>query len=139
MRSIWINFYGRYVCFSSRKFLHPIIFLFIIKSYPPVNLAVWVKFFCRIESIIVKGIYTSQFFLADLPSNKQPSPITKETTINNSSKCQSTTHQKKSRTVFTKKQILRLESVFYEKRYLTIKDREELSKSLSLTESQVNH
>lgn len=49
------------------------------------------------------------------------------------------THPKKSRTVFTKKQILRLEAVFYEKRYLTIKDREELSKSLSLSESQVRH
>lgn len=48
------------------------------------------------------------------------------------------TTPKKSRTVFTKKQILRLEAVFYEKRYLTIKDREELSKSLSLSESQVS-
>ena len=71
-------------------------------------------------------------------------PITNTTkaslaTSNNT--CSSGTHQKKSRTVFTKKQILRLESVFYEKRYLTIKDREELSRSLSLTESQVykNH
>lgn len=45
--------------------------------------------------------------------------------------------QKKSRTVFTKRQILKLESMFYAKRYLSNTDRIELSKSLSLSESQV--
>ena len=52
--------------------------------------------------------------------------------------CTNTSHHpKKSRTVFTKKQIQELENVFYQKRYLTIKDREELSRRLTLTESQV--
>ena len=51
--------------------------------------------------------------------------------------CTNISHPKKSRTVFTKKQIQELENVFYQKRYLTIKDREELSRRLTLTESQV--
>eukprot|EP00111_Clytia_hemisphaerica_P023679 TCONS_00069782-protein len=59
-------------------------------------------------------------------------PITKLPTT-----CTTNTHPKKSRTVFTKKQINELESVFYQKRYLTIKDREELSRRLTLTENQV--
>ena len=60
-------------------------------------------------------------------------PITKLPTT-----CTTNTHPKKSRTVFTKKQINELEGVFYQKRYLTIKDREELSRRLTLTENQVD-
>lgn len=48
-----------------------------------------------------------------------------------------TQRQKKSRTVFTKRQILKLESMFYAKRYLSNTDRIELSKNLNLSESQV--
>ena len=71
------------------------------------------------------------FILSELKKGSTPCPPAQK--INPPT----TQRQKKSRTVFTKRQILKLESMFYAKRYLSNTDRIELSKSLALSESQV--